>query len=217
MVELNPVGDVTPYRELYPHAEAYLAALDADWARLVAEVGPCAHQPKPAHEPHEELIRAIAYQQLHVKAADAIMGRFRGLYAEERFPSPEQVLATPFESLRACGFSGRKIETIRAIAEGALSGQVPGREAAEGMADEELIARLVEIRGIGRWTVEMLLIYGFARMDILPADDLGVREGYRRLKGLEKAPSPKALTAIAEAWSPFRTVASWYLWRVPRR
>ena len=229
MVERNLKGDVTPvdeakaadagspYRELYHDAEAYLAALDADWAGLVAEVGPCGHVPKPAHAPYEELIRAIAYQQLHVKAGDAILARFRRLYDEGGFPSPEQVLATPFEALRGCGFSGRKIETIQAIAEGTLTGRVPGREAAERMADEELIASLVGIRGIGRWTVEMLLIYGFARMDILPADDLGVREGYKRLKGLDKAPTPKALGAIAQEWRPFRTVASWYLWRVPRR
>lgn len=208
--------DANPYRELYRNAERHLAALDADWARLVADVGPCEHLPRPAIEPYQELIRAIAHQQLHAKAADAILARFRELYPEGRFPKPEQVLATPSQALRACGFSARKIETLRAIAEGALTGLVPGREAAAGMSDDELIARLTGIRGIGRWTVEMLLIFAFARMDILPVDDFGVREGYKRLKGLEKAPTPKTLAAIGQAWSPYRTVASWYLWRVPR-
>ncbi|MNK76815.1 DNA-3-methyladenine glycosylase 2 [compost metagenome] len=208
--------DANPYRELYRNAERHLAAIDVDWARLMAEVGPCALLPRPAIEPYQELIRAIAHQQLHGKAAEAILARFRDLYPDGLFPTPEQVLATPSEALRGCGFSTRKIETLRAIAEGALTGIVPGRAAAEDMRDEELIARLVGIRGIGRWTVEMLLIFGFARMDILPVDDFGVREGYKRLKGLDKAPTPKALTAIGQAWSPYRTVASWYLWRVPR-
>lgn len=210
------MSETHPYASVYRLAERHLAALDADWARLVAEVGPCTLQPKVEHEPFEELIRAIAYQQLHGKAAEAIFARFRSLFPGEAFPTPEQVLAVPLETMRACGFSGRKVETIRAIAEGALTGRVPRRAEAEAMSDEELIAQLVEIRGIGRWTVEMLLMFGLARMDILPVGDLGVREGYRRLKGLEKAPTPKELTEIGQAWQPYRTIASWYLWRVPK-
>ncbi|SDZ68485.1 DNA-3-methyladenine glycosylase [Pseudomonas sp. NFIX28] len=202
--------------EPYLQARAFLAGLDPDWARHVEAVGPCLHQPKPAREPCEALVRAIAYQQLHARAGDAILGRFLGLYGHA-FPSPEQILATDVESLRGCGFSAGKIATIRGIAEATLSGVVPDYQAALAMDDEALIERLTSLRGIGRWTVEMLLIYSLERLDILPADDFGVREGYRRLKGLAQQPTRRQITEIGQAWRPYRTVAAWYLWRVPTR
>ncbi|HEY8117874.1 MAG TPA: DNA-3-methyladenine glycosylase [Methylophilaceae bacterium] len=198
----------------YETATRFLAALDKDWAMLIEAVGPCGLELKAEREPYEALVRAVAYQQLHGKAADAIIGRLLNLNAG-RIPLPEQMLKLEFDALRACGFSGRKIETIKGIAEGTLSGLVPNRLSAESMPDNELIERLVSLRGIGRWTVEMLLMFTLARQDILPVDDLGVREGYRRLKGLAVAPTPKALRQLGEAWSPYRTIASWYLWRVP--
>lgn len=200
----------------YRLAEAHLAAIDPDWARLVGQIGPCTHQPKPAREPYEALVRAVAYQQLHVRAADAILARFLSLYQQAPFPSPRQILETEDTALRGCGFSARKVETIRGIAEGALSGLIPPRPVADEMQDEALIERLVALRGIGRWTVEMLLIFTLERLDVLPADDFGVREGYRALKGLAAAPTRKELTSAGLAWSPYRTVATWYLWRVPR-
>ena len=197
-------------------ASEHLASIDHDWAALVSLVGECTHLPKPAREPYEALIRAIAYQQLHAKAGDAILTKFMALYGDAGFPSPKLILETEFDSLRSCGFSGRKIETIRSIAEGSESGLVPSRVLADGMSDEELISRLVAVKGIGRWTVEMLLIYTLERMDVLPVDDFGVRDGYRRLKFLPKALSPKQMGIEGLAWSPFRTIAAWYLWRVPR-
>ncbi len=200
---------------IFQPATEFLANLDADWAQLVATVGPCTFEPKPAREPYEALIRAVAYQQLHPKAGDAILARLLNIY-NDVFPSPAQLLATHFDALRACGFSARKIETIHGIAEGALSGLVPARDAADAMTDDDLIARLVTLKGIGRWTVEMLLMFTLKRMDILPADDFGVVEGYKRLKQLEAAPNRKEMSEIAKAWSPYRTVASWYLWRVPK-
>ncbi|MCG2606892.1 MAG: DNA-3-methyladenine glycosylase 2 family protein, partial [Achromobacter sp.] len=115
----------------------------------------------------------------------------------------------------ACGFSASKLATIRGIAQAALDGVIPEREEALAMSDEALIERLVALRGVGRWTVEMLLIYTLERMDILPVDDYGVREGYRRLKRLDKAPSPAQMRAIGAAFSPYRTIAAWYLWRLP--
>ena len=118
--------------------------------------------------------------------------------------------------MRACGFSARKIETIRGIAAATLEGVVPDLATAQSLADDELIVRLSALKGIGRWTVEMFLIYSLARPDILPADDFGVREGYRLLKSLDAAPTPKAMALIGQAWSPHRTAAAWYLWRVPR-
>lgn len=203
--------------EPFFQARAFLAGLDADWARHVAAVGPCLHQAKPTREPYEALVRAIAYQQLHTRAGDAILGRFLGLYGSGTFPSPAQILASDIEQLRACGFSASKIVTLRGIAEATLSGVVPDYATALAMDDEALIERLTQLRGIGRWTVEMLLIYSLERLDILPADDFGVREGYRRLKGLAQQPTRKQMIEIGQAWRPYRTVAAWYLWRVPTR
>jgi DNA-3-methyladenine glycosylase II len=199
----------------YQSATAFLAELDADWAQLIATVGPCTFEPRPAREPYEALIRAVAYQQLHAKAGDAILNRLLAIYGNA-FPTPNQLLATQFDTLRACGFSSRKIETIHGIAEGALSGLVPSRDDAEAMTDEDLIARLVALKGIGRWTVEMLLMFTLKRMDVLPADDFGVVQGYKRLKKLDIVPKRKDLNEIGKLWSPYRSIASWYLWRVPK-
>lgn len=200
----------------YDDAVVFLRNLDSDWAGLIAHVGPCLHDPKAAREPYEALVRAIGYQQLTAKAGDAIIARLKALYPEAAFPTPGHILAADFDTLRACGFSAAKIATIKAIAQGALSGLIPPREVASTMNDEELIARIVTIKGIGRWTVEMLLMYSLERMDILPVDDFGVREGYRSLKSLPEQPKPKDLREISKAWAPHRTVASWYLWRMPR-
>lgn len=199
----------------YRQAATFLAMLDEDWARHVAAIGPCDHAAKPAREPYEALMRAIAYQQLHAKAGDAILGRFLALYPGAEFPAPQQVLDTDGAALRGCGFSATKQATIRGIAQATLDGVVPTRKQALAMPDEALIDRLVTLRGVGRWTVEMLLIYTLERSDILPADDFGVRDGYRRLKRLGTTPTRKQMEKIGLAWSPYRTVAAWYLWRVP--
>jgi DNA-3-methyladenine glycosylase II len=199
----------------YQIATDFLSAQDADWAQLIKTVGPCAFEPKAEREPYEALVRAIAYQQLHGKAGDAIIKRFKALY-DDTFPTPQQILATEFDALRACGFSARKIETILAIANGSLSGLVPSRLEADEMGDAALIEQLIALKGIGRWTVEMMLMFTLQRMDILPVDDFAVAEGYKRLKKLAVAPKGKALAEIGKAWSPYRTIASWYLWRVPK-
>lgn len=199
----------------YTEAQTCLAALDPQWAAHIEAIGPCLHQPKPTRDPYQALVRAIAYQQLHAKAGDAILGRFLALYPGSAFPSPEQVLATSPEQLRACGFSASKLATIQGIARARLDGLVPDYQQALMLEDEALIERLVSLRGVGRWTVEMLLIYTLERMDILPADDFGVREGYRRLQGLQGQPTRRQMIDLGKPWSPYRTVAAWYLWRVP--
>ena len=163
--------------------------------------------------PYEALVRAIAHQQLHGAAARAITARFLALFPDEAFPRPESLLAIDPARLRACGFSVAKIATIRGIAEGAASGLVPTRRAAQRLSDAALIERLVALRGVGRWTVEMLLMFTLGRPDVLPVDDFGVREGWRRLKGLAVQPRPRALAEIGEAWAPYRSTAAWYLWR----
>lgn len=185
---------------------------DAAWAALIGRVG----RPRLAIErkrsPYEALVRAIAHQQLHGTAARAILARFDALYSDG-FPTPAQVLATAEATLRTCGFSTGKIATIREISLRALDGTVPTRQQALRLTDKELIERLTSIRGIGRWTVEMLLIFTLGRPDILPVDDFGVRDGYRALYALDEAPKPKDLATIGEAWAPYRSTAAWYLWR----
>ena len=198
----------------YQQATQFLSAIDTDWAALIHHVGACELVLKPEREPYEALVRAVAYQQLHTKAGDAILGKF--IHHFGRFPTPQQLITAEFSDLRAAGFSGRKIETLKDIAAGALNGLIPSRTTADGMSDEVLIERLVTLKGIGQWTVEMMLIFTLARMDILPADDFGVTNGYRRLKKLDTTPTRKQMAHIGNAWSPYRTVASWYLWRVPK-
>jgi DNA-3-methyladenine glycosylase II len=201
--------------DIYLPAVDHLSLIDRDWAHLIALVGPCKLRARPAREPYEALIRAVAYQQLHARAADAIVARFLDMYPGNVFPTPAQILASGFDDFRACGFSARKISTIRHIAEGALSGVVPSRSTADKIPDDELIARLVELPGIGRWTVEMLLIYTLMRTDVMPAADFGIREGYRFLKSLDSIPNPREMQKAGLPCSPYRTIASWYLWRVP--
>jgi DNA-3-methyladenine glycosylase II len=199
----------------YNLASQFLSKLDADWAALVKQIGPCTLQTKTEREPYEALARAVAYQQLSTKVGDVILQRFIAQFGGV-FPSSQALSKARFDDLRACGFSGRKIETLQGIAEAKLNGMIPSREEADEMTDEALIERLVMLKGIGRWTVEMMLIFTLERQDVLPVDDLGVREGYKRLKGLAEAPTPKALKQIGESWQPYRSAASCYLWRVPK-
>ena len=202
--------------QFYAEAMRFLSAIDEDWAQLISKVGACTigAEAEPELSPYQALVQAVAYQQLHGKAGDAIFARFKNHFGG--FPEPEQLVAAQFNDLRACGFSGRKIETICGIANGTISGLVPTRHAAENMSDTELIERLVTLKGIGQWTVEMMLIFTLGRMDILPVDDFAVVEGYKRLKKLDIAPKRKEIAEIGKAWSPHRTIASWYLWRVPK-
>ncbi|MGH7210511.1 MAG: DNA-3-methyladenine glycosylase family protein [Acetobacteraceae bacterium] len=188
-------------------------AQDPAWRDLIGRVGRPRMVIERKRSPYEALMRALAHQQLHGTAARAILARFDALYPGATFPSPEQVLSTPDAALRACGFSGSKIASMREISARAADGTVPTRRQAMRMSDAELIERLTGIRGVGRWTVEMLLIHTLGRPDILPVDDFGVRDGYRALYGLEEQPKPRDLAAIGEAWAPFRSTAAWYLWR----
>ena len=179
---------------------------------VIRTIGPCLLAATP-REPYEALIRAIAHQQVHGRAAEAILGRFIQLFPGPHFPAAEQVLAMPVEALRGCGFSGSKVIAIRDIAEKTVGGLVPGLEASAKLDDATLIERLVALRGVGRWTVEMLLIFTLGRRDFLPVDDFGVREGWRLATKADAQLKPKELAAIGEAWTPHRSIAAWYLWR----
>ena len=197
---------------MHSEAEAYLSQRCPIMRRLIKTHGPCPLVPQK-RSPYEALVSAVAHQQLHANAAEAILRRFKALFPQTRFPRPEQVLEATDEALRGCGFSSGKMLAIRDIAEKTLSGQIPKRAAALKLDDEELIERLVAVRGVGRWTVEMLLIFTLGRPDVFPSDDFGVRNGWRVAKKLDEMPKPKEFRALAERWQPHRTLAAWYLWR----
>ncbi|WP_025869835.1 DNA-3-methyladenine glycosylase family protein [Methylobacillus glycogenes] len=198
------------------NAAEFLASLDQDWAKLVSAIGPYLPTPQASHDPFEALIRAVAYQQLHGKAAAAILQRLL-LQFDGQFPSAAALLAIDPELLRSCGFSRRKAATILGLAQAQLDGIIPAREQALLMEDKQLITSLSSLPGIGPWSVEMLLMHNLGRPDILPVTDFGVRDGYRRLKGWTQMPSPRELQQLGLAWSPHRSAAAWYLWRVPRQ
>jgi len=161
----------------------------------------------------EVLVRAIAHQQLHATAANNILARFVALFEGSVFPIPQRVLDTETARLRGVGFSHAKIAAMKDLATKALAGVVPEREMLDALSDEEIIERLTQVRGIGRWTVEMMLMFQLHRPDVLPVDDFGVRNGFRLAYGLKGMPTPKALAEFGNRWKPYRSIAAWYLWR----
>jgi len=187
-------------------------ARDPVMRRLIRLHGRCALAPG-RWSPYEALTRAIAHQQLHGRAAESILARFVALFGNGRFPSPADVSTARAARLRRAGFSRGKVLAIKDIARHALAGTVPTRRAAARLEDDAIIEQLTCIHGVGRWTVEMLLIFTLGRLDVLPVDDFGVREGYRVAYGRRERPTPKALRAIGERWKPYRSIAAWYLWR----
>jgi len=162
---------------------------------------------------HRLSFQSIAYQQLSGKAAATIFGRVRALYPKRKWFSPELVIATPDERFRAAGLSRSKTIALKDLAAKTIDGTVPTRAALDRMSDKEIIARLTTVRGVGRWTVEMLLLFNLGRLDVWPVDDYGVRKGYAKTFRKKELPKPKELDAIGERWRPYRSVAAWYFWR----
>jgi len=191
----------------------HLSATDSVLDGLIRAVGPYRLVPQLDCHPFQALAQAIAHQQLNGIAANTILKRFVDACGNGTFPTPQIVLATPEGTLRAAGFSFSKILALKDLAAKAVEGVVPDRQTLLMLEDAEIIARLTQVRGIGRWTVEMLLMWQLGRPDVLPVDDFGVRNGFRLAYGLRKMPAPKALAAYGERWGPYRTAASWYLWR----
>ena len=189
-----------------------LKKADPKLARVIELAGPCTMA--PTHfPPFRALLRSIVYQQLSGKAAATILGRVLALYAPKEFPTPEDILATKEETLRGAGLSRNKFLAVQDLARKTLDGLVPDLHALAKMDDEEIIERCDAVRGIGRWTVEMMLMFNLGRPNVLPVDDLGVRKGAQRTYGLRKLPDAKKLEQLAEAWKPWRSVGSWYMWR----
>ncbi len=195
----------------------HLSSVDPVMRRLIRELGPLALIPKIRRTPFESLARAIAFQQLHEKAAESILKRFIALFPGRRFPRPAELLTAHVDAIRGAGFSGAKVLALRDLAAKTLDGTVPTGRAITLLDDEAIVERLVEVRGIGRWTVEMLLIFQLGRPDVLPVDDFGVRNGFRVAYRRRTMPSPKEVLRYGERWRPYRTAAAWYLWRAADR
>ena len=171
------------------------------------------HQRWYALRPFDALAESIAYQQLSGKAAATIWGRVRALYPGKKYLDPKLVLATPEAELRAAGLSRSKVAALKDLAAKTLDRTVPSRRALAKMSDEEVIARLIAVRGIGRWTAEMLLLFDLGRPDVWPVDDYGVRKGFAKTFGRRKLPTPKQLIKLGKKFQPYRSIAAWYFWR----
>ena len=197
-------------------AVVHLRAADAVLARVIDEVGPFRMELKPAPSVFAALAEAIVYQQLNGKAAAAIFARLCALFPRGR-PTAGRLLRTSEEKLRVAGLSRSKLLSLRDLAQKAENGGIPTFAEIQSMPDETIVERLSEVRGIGRWTAERLLIFRLGRPDVLPVDDYGVRKGFAVAFDRSEMPTPKELAAYGARWKPYRTVASWYLWRVVER
>jgi 3-methyladenine DNA glycosylase/8-oxoguanine DNA glycosylase len=191
----------------------HLSDADPMLGALIERVGPYLLRPRRTQSLFAAVVRAIVYQQLSGMAAATILGRVRAMYSPKRFPTPRDILATPPERLRAAGLSAAKTAALRDLAERSLDGTVPTMRRVRLMSDEEVIERLVRVRGVGRWTAEMLLMFRLGRADVLPLSDLGIRKGFALTFGNRRLPAAITIERRAERWRPYRSVACWYLWR----
>jgi len=194
-------------------AHRHLAATDPRIAQLIARSRSYDITPSLSIRPFDALAESIAYQQLSGKAAATIWGRVRALYPRKKYLDPKLVLATPDEKLRAAGLSRSKVAALKDLAVKTIDGTVPSARSLAKMTDEEIIERLITVRGIGRWTVEMLLLFDLGRRDVWPVHDYGVRKGFAKTFGRRKLPTPKQLMKLGEKWRPYRSAAAWYFWR----
>ncbi len=197
----------------YSVAVAALKQSDPILAPIIEQVGSCKlDQVQQTGDLLFSLSRSILYQQLSGKAAAAIYHRFLQLYADKPFPTPQDILNTPDETLRGVGISRPKVMYLKDLAQKILDG-LPTLTDLEAMEDEAIIKTLTQVKGIGRWTVQMLLIFRLHRWNVLPVDDLGIRAGIRRVYSLPELPDKKTVQHLGQQWQPYCTIASWYLWR----
>jgi DNA-3-methyladenine glycosylase II len=194
-------------------AVKHLADNDEKLKFLIAETQGFQMDQDHLQSPYEALLEAIAYQSISCKAAATIFGRIKALSSTGRPPSPQEMLKLRKQALRKAGLSGAKAEAMKDLARKTIEGIVPTLQDAQKLSDEELVKRLTSVRGIGAWTVEMFLIFRLGRPDVLPIHDLGVQKGWSITYGKKHKPKPKELLAFGERWRPYRTVASWYMWR----
>ncbi len=190
-----------------------LSRANPDFVRLQKKHGKLSFEPKSLRTPFESLVRAISHQQLHKNAAEAILGRLMAKFAPAPFPAPQDLFDLPEDEFRLCGYSASKTKSLKDIAARTVDGTVPGPEEILLLEDEEIIERLTEIYGVGRWTVEMLLIFQLGRLDVWPVDDFGVQKGYQLFKRKRNHPPKKQLHSYGLQWQPYRTVAALYFWK----
>jgi 3-methyladenine DNA glycosylase/8-oxoguanine DNA glycosylase len=194
-------------------AVRHLAAADPALGLIIERSPPFSVRPTRTQSLFAALLESIVYQQLSGKAAETILGRVVALFRPRRFPRPEDLAVMPDARLRGAGLSRNKTAALKDLARHTLDGTVPSLARAHAMSDEELAERLTAVHGVGRWTVEMILIFRLGRPDVLPVSDLGIRKGFRRAFGMRRLPAAVTLIRRAERWRPYRSVASWYLWR----
>ncbi len=190
-----------------------LCKLDKTMAKLIQSVGPITLQPQLKQSPYEALVEAVVYQQLTGKAAATIFARVKALFPKQRFPKPKDILKTSAHKFRSAGLSAAKTAAIKDIAQKTIQKVVPSSKQISKLSNDEIMERLTSIRGVGPWTIEMLLIFKLGRTDVLPVSDYGVRKGFAKTYKRKELPTPKELSAFGERWKPFRTTAAWYLWR----
>ncbi|HTG00930.1 MAG TPA: methylated-DNA--[protein]-cysteine S-methyltransferase [Nitrospirota bacterium] len=207
LIEAPPV--IRSMRDM-KRAASLLAAKDARLRPVLSR--PIEFRVRPEHSPYEVLVEAVVHQQLSPKAAAAILDRVAALYAGSRIPAPSDMVKTPDRRLRGAGLSRSKTKAVKDIAAKTVDGLVPPMHEMRSLSNETIIKRLASIYGVGRWTVEMMLIFNLGRMDVLPVDDFALRKSVARVYGMKAIPTPRQVSEIGEAWKPYRTVASLYLW-----
>lgn len=194
-------------------AIAHLSAADRRLARIIGKSIEFTLDIEAAQSPYESLLEAITHQSISGKAAATIFARIKALGANGRCPTPEEILRVRKPALRKAGLSGAKVAAVKDLARKTLEGIVPTLEDAQKMSDQELVDRLISVRGVGAWTVEMFLIFRLGRPDVLPIHDYGVQKGFALTYGKKEIPKPRELAQFGERWRPYRTVAAWYMWR----
>ena len=197
----------------HDEAHRHLSAADPRMAALIARSKRYELKAGGAVRPFDALAESIAYQQLSGKAAATIWGRVRALYGKRKYLDPKEVLKTPDRKLRAAGLSRSKVAALKDLAAKTIDGTVPTAAALAKMGDEEIVERLIQVRGIGRWTVEMLLLFDLVRPDVWPIHDYGVQKGFAKTFGKRKLPTPKQMLKHGKKFAPHRSVAAWYFWR----
>ncbi len=202
-----------PYPFNHLAAVRHLRRCDKKFEVLIGRVGRFRMEMDTHPSPYEALMEAIVYQQLNGKAAGTIFGRVKDRVGGGNIPTPAQILAASDETLRGAGLSRQKLAAIRDLAQKTLDGVVPSLAEVELLADEEIVTRLTAVRGVGVWTVHMMLIFRLGRPDVLPTLDYGVQQGFQLAYKKRKLPKPKELQAFGEKWKPYRSIASWYLWQ----
>jgi DNA-3-methyladenine glycosylase II len=189
----------------------HLRKSDPVLAKIISAVGPCRYEVRGAGTHFDALCRSIIYQQLSTKAASTIHGRFLDLFAN-RVPAPDVLLSIPEERLRAVGLSGQKTRYIRDLAHQVHTGALP-LDHVDSLSDGDVIAHLVQVKGIGVWTAQMFLMFRLGRLDVLPDLDLGIRNAIKKAYRVRGVPTPKRIAKIGEPWRPYASIACWYLWR----